>query len=114
MTALPPSETSVSSAPLKTTELDDPRAHPARAYGRLLSSGESGSAGALPLFGAGLRARARRWPASSAPTRPGRGEDLLGIDALEVDGGRAEVGVPELALMMFSGTPSGASSSACA
>jgi hypothetical protein len=26
------------------------------------------------------------------------GDDLLGVDALQVDAGRAEVGVPELAL----------------
>ena len=77
--------------------MDDPCAQPARAYGRLLSSGESGSAGALPLVEAGQ---------SSSPAvadiigarRARAAASLLGIDALEVDGGRAEVGVPELAL----------------
>jgi hypothetical protein len=43
-----------------------------------------------------------------------RGDDLLGIDPLQVDRGRAEVGVTELTLDHVQWRPSRASSTACA
>jgi hypothetical protein len=41
-------------------------------------------------------------------------DDLVAVDALQVDAGDAEVAVSELAWMTISGTPSRAISTACA
>ena len=78
-----------------------------------------------------VRARRERWGApawrsGSSELRPGAGrhhrraagvdggDDRLGVDSLQVDGGRAEVACPSWRWMMFSGTPSRASSRAWA
>jgi hypothetical protein len=45
-----------------------------------------------------LRVGGRRWLTSSGAAGADGGDDLLGVDSLQVDRGRAEIGVAELAL----------------
>jgi hypothetical protein len=100
----------------RTVEKDELRRSRSRPSRRSLRQRGAGAPVGAPALAWSLRSEPE--PGAGGhhrhPPHADGGDDLLGIDPLQVDRRRAEVGVPELPLDDVERAPSRASSSACA